>query len=111
MAENLEPERVARNESMFREVNERIAESAGRIGAGDAEFVCECADPACVTRVQATLEEYERVRADGATFLLAPGHEEPGLEAVVEREDEHSVVEKTDPQAEPVARELDPRTV
>ena len=111
MEENVEPERIARNESLFREVNERIVESAQRLAVGDAEFVCECADPGCVSRVPATLEEYERVRSDGASFLLIPGHEDPRVEAVVDREDEHSVVEKTHPQVAPIARELNPRAV
>ena len=111
MEMNVEPERIARNESLFREVNERIAESAQRLAAGDAEFVCECADPDCVARVEATLAEYEQVRADGASFLLVPGHEDPRVEVVVVCEDDHSVVEKTDPQVAPVARQLNPRPV
>ena len=64
----------ARTESAFREVNERIAESAERFDAGSTEFICECADPDCIHRVEASLDEYEEVREDGATFLLAPGH-------------------------------------
>jgi hypothetical protein len=40
-----EPEiRLAKTESLFRDVNERIAESAQRFDAEDAAFVCECAD-------------------------------------------------------------------
>ena len=45
--------RVAHTEALFRDVNERIAESAGRFNADDAEFVCECADPECAERVPA----------------------------------------------------------
>ena len=46
--------RIAHTEALFRDVNERIAESADRFNARDAEFVCECADPACAERVPAT---------------------------------------------------------
>ena len=46
---------IAHTEALFRDVNERIAESAERFNARDAEFVCECADPACAERVPATL--------------------------------------------------------
>ena len=105
-----ELERIARTESLFREVNERIAESAKRLDADEAEFVCECADSTCTDRVPATLDEYEQIRADGTTFLLVPGHEDRRVEAVVEREDEHAVVEKTHPQVAPVVQALDPRT-
>jgi hypothetical protein len=80
-----EPVRIARTESLFHEVNERIAEAAGDLGSDYAEFVCECADPACGERFSALLEEYEEVRADGRRFLVAPGHETPTFEQVVTR--------------------------
>ena len=60
-----EGEKIARTESLFREVNERIAESAERFEADETKFVCECADPTCTQRVEATLDEYERVRETG----------------------------------------------
>lgn len=109
MEKQSEAERVARTESLFREVNERIAEAARRFGANDAEFVCECSDPACTKRLSATLAEYERVRGDGATFLLALGHEDRRAESVVELDPGHEVVEKDDPDVAPLVRELDPR--
>lgn len=109
MEKRSEAERIARTESLFREVNERIAESARRFDADDAEFVCECADPACTKRVPATLAEYEDVRDDGATFLLARGHEDDRAESVVELDARHEVVEKDDPDVAPLARKLDPR--
>src|SRR5947208_16466802 len=75
-------ERIARTESLFRGVNERIATSARRFGGDDASFVCECDDPQCTDRVRVTLAEYEEVRADGASFLVAPGHENREVEEV-----------------------------
>jgi len=110
MENHTEAERIARTESLFREVNERIAESAERFDADDAEFVCECADPGCAQRVPATLDEYEEVRDDGATFLLVPGHEDERFEAVVEVGGGHAVVQKHDPVIAPLVRRLDPRT-
>jgi len=109
MSSEIEPERIARTESVFREVNERIAEGAARFDADEAEFVCECADASCTTRVEATLAEYEGVRADGATFLLAPGHQDPRVEAVVAVEPDHAIVQKTEPQVEALVRATDPR--
>jgi hypothetical protein len=104
-----EGEKIARNESLFREVNERIAESADRFAADQAKFVCECADPRCTEGVEATLEEYERVRGDGATVLLIQGHEDERAEAVVQADGDRAVVEKRHPLVEPLVRELDPR--
>ncbi len=110
MGTTMDPERIGRTEALFREVNERIAESAVRLRASDAEFVCECADSDCTTRIEATLAEYEQVRDDGATFLLMPGHEDKRIEAVVEKQAEHAVVEKTHPQVVPVVLSLNPRS-
>ena len=104
-----EGEKLARTEALFREVNERIAESAGGFDADETRFVCECGDPKCAHRVDATLEEYERVREDGATFLIVNGHEDERAEAVVHADGDRAVVEKQHPLVAPVARKLDPR--
>ena len=102
--------RVAHTEALFRDVNERIAESAGRFEARDAEFVCECADPACAERVPATLEQYEEVRSDGTHFLLSPGHEFPEVERVVKQPHKRSVVvEKFNAVVAGTVRRLNPR--
>jgi hypothetical protein len=102
--------RIAQTEALFRDVNERIAESAERFDARDAEFVCECADPACAERVPVTLEQYEEVRSDGTHFLLSPGHELPELERVVKRPHRRSVVvEKFNAVVARTARRLNPR--
>jgi hypothetical protein len=101
--------RDARTEVVFREVNERIAENARRFDAGSTDFICECADPRCTERVEATLEEYERVRANGARFLLAPGHRDSSIELIVERRRDFVVVEKVQAAARALARRLNPR--
>ena len=102
-------ERLARTEALFREVNERIAETAERVDADDAEFVCECADTECVSRVEADLETYEEVRSDGATFLIVDGHEAPAIESTIETNGDVAVVRKTDPAARAVVEAVDPR--
>jgi hypothetical protein len=104
-----EGEKIARTESLFREVNERIAESAEGFAADETKFVCECADAQCTKRVDATLEEYERVRENGARFLIANGHEDERAEAVVIADGDRAVVEKQHPLVEPLVRKLDPR--
>jgi hypothetical protein len=101
--------RMARTESAFREVNEAIAKTAGRFEADEADFVCECADPTCAHRLTAELTDYEEVRAEPTRFLLTPGHEEPAIERVVERNANYSVVEKFGSVVAPIVRSLDPR--
>ena len=102
-------ERRATTESLFRDVNERIAESAERFDADRTEFVCECADPNCTHRVEATLDEYEEVRADGATFMLVPGHEHADIERVVKRRRGFHVVEKVQATVRATVQRLNPR--
>ena len=102
-------ERIARTESLFRGVNERIATSARRFGGDDASFVCECDDPQCTDRVRVTLAEYEEVRADGASFLVAPGHENSEVEEVRSGGPGFSPVEKVRPLVRRTAKQLNPR--
>ena len=103
-------ERLAENESFFRSLNENIRSAVDRYGAdGHAySFICECSDPTCVERVTLTTAEYERVRADGTRFVLAPGHDAAPIETVVAEQGDHVVVEKMGAAAD-VARALDPR--
>jgi hypothetical protein len=101
--------RIAKTESLFRDVNERIAESAQGSGSEDAAFVCECADPACTEQVEAPLDAYEEVREDGTRFLLAPGHEDKRVERVVERRRRYHVVRKVNGIVAAWVRRLDPR--
>ena len=100
--------KTAKTESQFRDVNERIAESAERIGADEVALVCECADPECGTQIDATVEDYEDARADGAHFIVAPGHERPDLERVLRTRPGYRVVEKLKGVGD-VARRLSPR--
>lgn len=103
-------ERLARNEALFREVNESIEQVAAGFGGSNHQyrFVCECSDIECREQVALTLAEYEWVRADPARFVLAPGHELHPIETVVDREPDHVIVEKQG-LAGRIATRLDPR--
>jgi hypothetical protein len=111
MASDARQERAARNESLFREVNERIESAATSISPMFTEFMCECSDDSCFEKVSLTIEEYKSVRKMGsAFFFVVPGHGEPDVERVVGGEaDRYEVVEKQEVAAE-VATELDPRS-
>jgi hypothetical protein len=100
--------RIAKTQSLFRDVNERIAESAEEVGLPQADLVCECADPECGHRIEAPLDDYERTRADGALFVVAPEHHVPDLEEVVESRPGYRIVEKLRA-AGAAARRLNPR--
>jgi len=104
-------ERLARNEALFREVNERVREIATVHGEDDHvyEFYCECSNGDCTFQVKATVAEYEAVRAHPARFMIAPNHSLPEIEVVVERTENRWVVEKRGEPAE-LVEELDPRS-
>lgn len=100
----------AGTEALFRNVNERIAESAQRFAAESAEFVCECSDPSCTHRVEATLGEYEIVRADGTTFMTTPGHVDSEIERVIADRGAFHIVEKIQRTVRDTVKRLNPRT-
>lgn len=101
--------KMARTESAFREVNEAIAKTAIRFEATETDFVCECSDPECAHRITADLDDYEDVRADATHFLIAPGHEQPRIERIVEETDEYHVVEKFGATVRRIVQSLNPR--
>jgi hypothetical protein len=103
-------QRVAKNEALFRQVNERIEEVNEALGQGEpTDFLCECGDDSCTSPVSLTLEEYEHVRSDPTYFVIAHGHEVMNAERLIERTDRYSVVAKLTGEAERIAVETDPR--
>ena len=101
-------EKRAQNEAAFREANERIRAAERELDPPleRVPYLCECDDPACHEPVRLTAREYERIREDGATFAVAPGHSNDG--EIVEEHEDYSVVRKSDGGGA-VARALDPR--
>jgi hypothetical protein len=104
-------ERLVLNETLFREVNERIEDAALTHGSDEHvyEFFCECSNIDCDLRLSLTLAVYENARSDPAEFLVAPGHELPEIEEVVSRGRGYQVVRK-EGAAAALAEERDPRS-
>jgi hypothetical protein len=101
---------MAKNEALFRQVNERIEEVNENLGAGSySDFLCECGDDDCTAPVSMTIAEYEEVRSEPIHFAIANGHEVVDVERVVEKNDRFSVVEKFAGEAGRIAVETDPR--
>jgi hypothetical protein len=102
--------RLAQNETIFREINERVRDVARSHGTDSHvySFFCECANTDCTLQVELTTADYERVRADGARFFISPGHELPEIERILEQHDGWSLIEKKG-DAAVYARDVDPR--
>jgi hypothetical protein len=103
-------ERAARNEALFRRVNERVQEvnRAFESILEEAVFFCECADVDCMDKIGMTLHEYEALRDISTHFAVMPGHVLPEDERVVEERAGYVVVEKVCRAGE-LAADLDPR--
>ena len=89
-------QRAARNEALFREVNENIALLEKRYGGSTQEpvFICECSNDHCTEHVVVDEETYRRVREHPRRFVVLPGHVDERLESVVETHAGYVVVEK-----------------
>ncbi len=88
-------ERLARNQVLFREVNERIREVLDSADGYPVDFMCECSQTDCTETISLDRDEYEDVRSKGNRFVLVPGHEILDVEQVVEDNGRFRLVEKT----------------
>lgn len=96
--DDIRVERLALNETLFRDVNRLIEKQQLAHQDERATFVCECSEITCQLRLSITLEEYKGVRAHPMRFVLYPGHEIPEIETVVGGEPpRYIVVEKLGP--------------
>jgi|SRR5215210_4342849 len=101
--------RAARNQSLFREVNERI--ETLQMGWGEPihiEFVCECYDDACSLPLTMKRVEYAAVRQDSLSFVVLPEHVDAQVEEVVDRHEDYWVVRKIEA-GMAMAQHTDPR--
>lgn len=107
---------AAAHQSLFREMNERIAELSGSgtlsgsgvLGEKRLELICECADDRCTEPLMVTLAEYEQVRAVPTHFIVIAGHVVPDVELVIRKESDYVVVQKIG-EAGATAKQLDAR--
>jgi hypothetical protein len=88
--------RAARNQTLFRAVNEKLGEvnEAFESVTGKLTIACECADLICVEMIDIRRDEYEAVRATPRHFVVLAGHIYPDVEKVVREWDGYVVVEK-----------------
>lgn len=94
-------ERVARNEVLYRDVNDNIRKSAIDGRHEDAHFICECGSSDCEERIALPMDAYRSIRKSELHFFVKPGHEIPRAEAVLERHPTYVVVRKPE-EARPI---------
>jgi hypothetical protein len=105
--------RAGHNQSLFREVNERVNEvnKAHDLWVTLSDWVCECADQTCTERIQLTPHQYEGIRQNPTHFVVVPDskHVVFEVEHVVEQRETYWVVSKVG-EAARIAMHLDPRS-
>lgn len=88
--------RAARNQALFRVVNEKLKDinAAFEDVVGSHAIACECADLQCIDTLEIARREYEEIRANPRHFAVRAGHVYPDVEIVVRESDGYVVVEK-----------------
>jgi hypothetical protein len=102
-------EQRAKNESTFREANEKLERKVVELSLTEERtpYLCECDDPTCTSIVHLTVPEYEAVRSNPRQFAVIPDHDSSPAE-VVEEQEGFTVIEKTGEEGRLVERQ-DPR--
>jgi 5-bromo-4-chloroindolyl phosphate hydrolysis protein len=88
--------RAARNQSLFRAVNEKLREINQAFSDVTKTYAiaCECADTTCVETLHVSMQEYLDVRAHSNRFVVLADHVFPDVEQVVANNDGYAIVEK-----------------
>ena len=110
MGEHADPRRIAKNESLRREDNERIEAHNAAVNWNPpyASWECECTNEDCAGFVMLSISEYDTIRSNPTHFIVVPSDEHVAahFERVVERTGRYWVVEKVGEAAE-MSEELD----
>jgi hypothetical protein len=102
--------RIAANEALARQVNERLEDLNEAFSAITDSFaiICECGDVGCIEQIHLSREDYSRLRSDPTHFAVIAGHEIPDTEHVVERRQAYDVVRKREGLPARLAEATDP---
>jgi hypothetical protein len=88
-------ERAARNEEVFRSINEKIDEGAElHQVASMLPFHCECGRLSCTDTIELEPRTYDEIASNLLHFILKPSHRIAEIERVVAEHERYLVVEK-----------------
>lgn len=108
MDESPSDRRMAENEVIFRQKNEKVQqefEELGKFAKEDGEdflvpddtplyFYCECSDEKCRERMPIKPSTYRDIHKERDQFVLVNGHENEDIEQVILREKDYCIVKK-----------------
>jgi 5-bromo-4-chloroindolyl phosphate hydrolysis protein len=101
-------ERIAKNEAVVREINEKVEQSRHHISF--MHMVCECGYDRCDDIIALTKDEYEEIRSDPRQFFVVQEHVIPDVEAIVEENDRFVIVAKREGTPAEIAIRTNPRS-
>jgi hypothetical protein len=88
-------EQLARNQVLFRAVNEKLEQLGAKMIGGELiPFFCECADHRCLGRIEITISRYADIHEDRHQYVVLPGHLRVEGQETVEDSDYYEVVRK-----------------
>lgn len=109
MNESLSDLRKIENEAVFRKHNETIQENRdyyNELAREDdqpylidntnlkLEYMCECSDENCVSRVSLMSDTYNKIHQNRKRFVVKNGHEALEIEKIVEKRANYTIVDK-----------------
>jgi hypothetical protein len=88
--------RAARNQSLFRAVNEKLRELNQAFSHVTETYAvaCECADTTCVDTLYIGMDEYVTVREHPNRFVVLKDHVYPDVERTIAQNNGYAIVEK-----------------
>ena len=106
----LREERVAKNEAVVREINQKIKQAV-ESNPPDSfmHIVFECGYVECDLFIAVTKEEYDRIRNDPLLFGVVGEHVILDIEQILTENDRFTIVEKRQGTPAEVAIRTDPR--
>ena len=102
-------ERLVRNETTAREINERLEEAHPTEQGRYVRMICECGRDVCDRVIAITPAEYEEIRSDAVQFVVVRDHVIGDIERVILETDRFAVVAKREGIPAEVAIQEDPR--
>lgn len=109
MSESSSERRLAENEVLFRQYNERVQkgfDDLQKIANEDGQtphlhnddiplyFYCECSDENCHERIQLKSSRYNEIHQNRRRFIIKCGHETQTIEKIIEKEPNFCIIEK-----------------
>jgi hypothetical protein len=86
--------RAARNQELFRELNNAISKL--RYSSSFNEYVCECGLKTCLGTITLTTRQCEQIRSDPTRFVVLPGHWSKKHERIVGEGRGYQLVQRID---------------